>query len=843
MASLYRSPSYPPEIFLNFLEASLESINNESKVALLGGDFNIDLIKYGLIEHCSEFFNTILSNGFFPCISLPTRISSTSSTLIDNFLCNDLSLISPCTVLIDDISDHFPILIPINAHTSLDNEKQQRPASKCFDYRKSTELIQSLSSKLHSFRSITDAEEAGSILCSVLKTEILRFSVANPQRNNTPIKPYISYSILQSINKKNELYKKFLRNRSQEDERIYKRYRNCLISVIRTAKINYYKRKLEENISDPRKMWDTLLELTRKNKKKDDIPHHFECNGSVIDSKEVIAEKFNEYFSTIATELERKLPNLSCDPLSYIDNQAVDNQFHFCPVTPIAIQDIISNLKNSSGAKDGITMKILKLVAPVVAPALSHLCNLCLRQGIFPSAFKSATIVPIFKSGNPFIFSNYRPISLLSTLSKVLEKVVYIQLVQFLEANDILYKNQFGFRQKHSTYMPISLLYEHISAAISEKQYCAAVYLDFSKAFDTVNHVILRDKMEKYGFSNSVLSFFDSYLSNRSQKVKISDFLSHKPLPVRLGVPQGSVLGPVLFLIYINDIYKSCPNAKFFLFADDTTLLYTASSPSNLEATINESLPRIEKWLGCNRLTLNAKKSVLQLFSCHHTTPDIHVEIDNVPIKRFFSTKYLGVIIDEDLKWSAHIRSVETTIARNLGLIRRAKYCLESNHLLLLYSAFILPFFNYSAQIWGNTYGSKLSRLIILQKKAVRIIAKAGSREHSSPLFKRFNLLKLPHLIQYIQLSMLHSFLFGRLPAPLSERFFLTEDQHRRLIRRRNHFVVPFASTNYRKFSLFVSAPTIWNTVISSKIHDLNDVPWSKVQFKRVIKKIYLDSY
>ena len=696
---------------------------------------------------------------------------------------------------------------------------------------------------MRSFHEITDAELAGTTLCSILKSEILHFSVDSPRRKNTPIKPYISFSILQCINKKNELHNKYLLTRTLEDETNFKRYRNCLTGVIRTAKVLYYKRKLEENKSNPRKMWNTLLELTRRNKKTDEIPQHFEHNGSLIDTKEEICEKFNEYFSTIATELESKLPTPSCDPLSYLDNQPVDFEFQFHPITPRFIEDVVANLKNAGGANDGITIKLLKLLSPVVAPAISHLCNLSLSQGIFPSAFKNATIVPIFKCGNPFSFTNYRPISLLPILSKVLEKVVYFQLVQFLESNDIFYNHQFGFRQGHSTYMPISLLYEHISSAIQDKKYCAAVYLDLSKAFDTVNHAILLEKMKKYGFSNSALKFFDSYLSNRTQNVKISDALSQNALPVSLGVPQGSVLGPVLFLLFINDVHKCCLDAKFLLFADDTTLLYTGSSLSDLEVTVNESLNRVEKWLGCNRLTLNAKKSVLQLFSCHTTTPDINLSINNIRIKRSYTMKYLGVIIDEDLKWSVYIKSVETTIARNLGLIRRAKHCLEPKHLLLLYNAFILPFYNYCGQIWGNTYLSNLSRLTVLQKKAVRLIAHAGNREHSSPLFKQFQVLKLPDLIEYTQLNMLHSFLFGYLPAPLKERFWIAENNHSRLVRRRKHFVVPFVSTNYRKFSLFVSAPNIWNSVIATRVHTLDDVPWSKLQFRKVLKKLYLDSY
>ena len=263
-------------------------------------------------------------------------------------------------------------------------------------------------------------------------------------------------------------------------------------------------RKLDENKSNPKRTWKILLDdILRKSKNRDRLPDHFEISDTVVTDPVCIADKFNKYFSEIATTLDANLGQSGTNPLSYLNDVNPTELFHFIPVDELTINYIIINLNNTGASADGLSSKIIKRLIPFISPYLVHLFNLCLHEGIFPTTFKKACVVPIFKSGNPFSFGNYRPISLLPILSKILEKVVYFQLLDFLTSQNFLFPYQFGFRQKHSTYMPIALLYDKITLALSKNKVCAAIYLDFSKAFDTVNPTILLSKLSKYGIQNS----------------------------------------------------------------------------------------------------------------------------------------------------------------------------------------------------------------------------------------------------------------------------------------------------------------------------------------------------
>lgn len=841
LASIYRSPSFPVTDFLEYFEPTMLRVNLESKYCIIGGDFNVDLLKHQSMEIPATFLNTFLALGLVPTISVPTRVCNESKSLIDNFFLNEVSLIKSSNVIISDISDHLPIHITLGLPNP--NSRSRKTTQIFgFDFRKIEQLKTSLCRKLQDITDIVNPNLAMEFLSNNITTEIMHFSIRK-DRKSVPVQPWISFDLLRSINIKKDLHKKSIQNPSQENRQNFIAFRNRLCSQIRAAKKQFFERKLEEYKSHPTKIWKILAQLVRKNKSKSNLPDKFMADGVLLTNPVDISSKFNNFFGSIASTLDSKLESSNIDPLSYLeDHQPPAARFELVPTNVPTILSIIQNLDPNSAVSDCITPKILKAISVTVAPYLNHAFNLCLTEGVFPSILKKAVVIPIHKSGDKFTFNNYRPISLLSILSKVLEKIIYYQLSSFINTENILYDNQFGFRQHHSSYMPVSLLQEHITSALERKEISAAIYLDYAKAFDTVNHHILLKKLEKYGCNDVALSLFQSYLLNRTQLVKYNDTLSPTAQTITHGVPQGSILGPLLFLIYINDLHLTCPGT-YFQFADDTVVVFTEKDHGRLQNTIALNLPKLELWLTSNRITLNAKKTTYQLFTNQIETPTLNIKIKNEVIKRQSATKYLGIWIDDKFKWNTQIRTVENSVSQKIGMIGRAKPFLKNNHLLLLYNSLVLPHFLYGIQAWGVTYETKLNKLKVLQKKIVRIIDSADFLAPSSPIFKKYNILKLPDLIKLHQMSVLHSFLNHTLPNPLARKFTLGAQTRNRTARQAKHFEVPFAAYNYRTFSIFISAPKIWNANLAPKIRNIEDIPRSKVAFKKVVKKMFLDGY
>ena len=284
------------------------------------------------------------------------------------------------------------------------------------------------------------------------------------------------------------------------------------------------------------------------------------------------------------------------------------------PTNKSEIEKIIKSLdSNKSSDIYGMSPKFLKILAPAISETLNNISNKSFALGIFPDHMKLAMITPIFKGGSKLDVSNYRPVSVLPTISKVLEKLMLTRLTEYLEKSKIIYEHQFGFQKNRSTTLAVLDLNTRITKALDRGNYAASVFLDFAKAFDTVNHQILLSKLENYGIRGPAKDWFESYLKSRHQIVKIGDTLSDK-MQIACGVPQGSILGPILFLLYISDIKNASKTLKFLLFADDTSTLLISKSIQELENVYNKELSHVIDWLNANKLTLNVEKSNLVLF-------------------------------------------------------------------------------------------------------------------------------------------------------------------------------------------------------------------------------------
>ena len=397
-----------------------------------------------------------------------------------------------------------------------------------------------------------------------------------------------------------------------------------------------------------------------------------------------------------------------------------------------------------------------------------------------------------------------------------------------------MYSYQFGFREIHSTELALNFLNNYVANSFENKNFTLRTFLDFSKAFDTVNHEILINKLRHYGIRGIPLKWFESYLSGRQQYVILNNIASDNQ-SITTGVPQGSILGLLLFLIYINDLASVSSKFTLNLFADDSSFFLQANSPIDLINTANEELKGIVRWLNVNRLSLNVKKSKYILFYRKGTTPNCNnkLYLNNTEVERVTQIKYLGYIIDEQLSWKAHINYVSLKISKNIAILKKLTKFFNTDNLYNFYYSLIYPYLTNGNTVWGVSGMNTLNPLIILQKKIVRILSKSGRRDHTLPLFKNLNILPLKCLYVYNVLLYMYKVRNERLPDIFNTIFIKFRDVSSRNTRQNCLYHVPNYRTKYLENTIIIQGSKIANDHKT-----LFENHYSIGTFKRAVKNL-----
>ena len=780
---VYRHPSKrSDDKCIEIINETLTKIQKENKKVLIAGDFNYDLLKHESNSNINDFLQMMINNCYQPCITEPTRIvNGNKPSLVDNIFSNTVETCISGN-LFDKISDHLPSFVMIENVKSKPRPKtmKRRNMKNFVELNYQADLTQLLQ-ELHDSYIHENVEKAYNFFHkkhSNLLNKHSPMEFLTQKQVELELKPWITSGILTSIRVKAKLFKTFKKTLKNSDYSQFKYYRDTINSLMRKSKKQYFRNYFVKHANNIKKTWKGVNNLLNRQGSTKISDIFLNINGQLITDQTIVVDKMNKYFINVADNLAKDIPPSTKSYADFLKNPNPHSIF-LTEIGPDEIAKIVKDLGiNKAGDIYGNTTNLVKLGGDVLIQILTFLFNKSLEQGIFPNALKISKIVPIHKGDSMFIMSNYRPISLLPIFSKILEKLMYTRVMSFIQKYNILYKNQFGFQKGMSTEFAINALVDNIVQCLENKETGYCIFLDFAKAFDTVNHQILLKKLEYYGIRGTALKWFTSYLSNRMQCTEIGDTQSKLDY-IKCGVPQGSILGPLLFLLYINDIVLSSEVFKFNLFADDTSLFYSNNNQAEAIETINTELEKIAQWLAANKLSLNVGKSKLLIFNKKKNyDSNLSVVLNGQTLEEVDHAKYLGVLVDNKLNWSFQINAVKLKLAKGTGLLAKIRHYVPPDTLKSLYFSFVNPYIDYNLLNWGMASKTHLQSIDTKMKKSVRILSFKDRFCHSAPLFKELEILPLEQFIEFKYCRFMWKMVNQILPPTLISNFNVNDRQH-----------------------------------------------------------------
>jgi len=810
IASVYRPPNTSTEIFKK-IEILMQNLDQENKEVIILGDFNCDILSSTISNHTRKFLDLIEVFQFDQAITQPTRITPNSETLIDVALTNCPENIMNSGVVHVGISDHS--LIYVCRKISFVKTQPKLIESRNYKNYNPGHFNRDLDNLLNQYTWESNDPDVLWFQFKFVFNKVADIHVPLRSRKvRNKYSPWLNDYIRKQINSRDCLRKKAVKTKSTYFHNAYKKARNKVNKMIKNSKQKYFQNHIDGNRGNPKKMWDGINQFLGKGSKTTHITS-LNVDNSNVTNKTNIAESMNEYFTGIGPDLAAKVPITDIDPGSYVDSS--ESAFVFKGINIDEVYNALNNLKTSKSlGPDKIPARLLKDSCFSIAPFLTQIFNASLASSVFPQDWKIARVSPIYKAGDKRNRGNYRPISVLSTVAGLFEKMIYLQLNEYLIENNIISVHQSGFRKGQSTATSLLTTTNSWLINMDSGLINGVVFLDLCKAFDTIDHEILMNKLYLYGVKGSALRWFKSYLMHREQVCKIDNIIS-TPKNIKCGVPQGSNLGPLLFLLYINDLPNCLVNSVPAMFADDTNITISAKNAEDFEEKLNNELSNVHNWFLANKLTVNVDKSEYMLIGSRQRLAGIDrepiINIGGKNLERVSKTKSLGILIDENLNWNDQIDNISKKASKGIGILRRAKKYISQQSLLTIYQSLVQPYFDYCSLVWGNCNQTCKDKLQKLHNRAARVITGDTYDVRSSEILLKLRWETLDKRREEQMIDMVNKALNHMCPPAITSMFHIANNENYDLRSNNKMLMLSKPKTNAMKRSFSYLAAKVWN--------------------------------